>query len=184
MRGDFTDETNIQVSKDKYENFRIEYNGDGWYKIYEESSGLALDVNNADGGAYFSENKRNIQLYGNNDDRSQLWKIRSENGHYTIISALSGYCLGLEEESCFEGQNIVQIQHSGSHTQQWNFVQPFSKGDINCDNKITVADAVLMEEYIFGAFQLDAEGFENADMNSDGAVDVFDMIELRATILG
>ena len=183
-RGDFADESNIQVSKDKYENFRIEYQGDGWYKIYEESSGLALDVNNPDNGAYFSENKRNIQLYSNNDERSQLWKIRRENGHYIIISALSGYCLGLAEENCFEGQNIVQIQHSGSHTQQWNFIQPFAKGDVNLDNKITIADAVLMEEYILGAISLDTEKFENADINSDGVVDVFDMIELRKIITG
>ncbi|MBR1591431.1 MAG: RICIN domain-containing protein [Ruminococcus sp.] len=183
VKGDFSDETNIQVSKDKYENFRVEYNGDGWYKIYEESSGLALDVNNIDGGAYFSQNKRNVQLFGNNDGRSQLWKIRYENGHYTIISALSGYCLGLEEENCFEGQNVVQIQHSGSHTQQWNFVQPFGKGDINCDSKVNIADAVLMEEYIFSAIGLENEKFENADINSDGVVDVFDMIELRKIIL-
>ncbi|MBR0141464.1 MAG: RICIN domain-containing protein [Ruminococcus sp.] len=184
LRGDFSDETNIQVSKDKYENFRIEYAGDGWYKIFEESSGLALDVNNPDGGVHFSENKRNVQLYGDNDERSQLWKIRYENGHYTIISALSGYSLGLAEENCFEGQNIAQVQQNGSHTQQWNFIQPFSKGDINCDNKINVADAVLMEEYLFGALELENERFVNADINSDEVVDVFDMIELRNILLG
>ncbi len=52
-------------------------------------------------------------------------------------------------------------------------------GDINGDNSVSVADAVLLQKYILGGETLTKEQFDIADMNTDGYVDSFDMVLLR-----
>lgn len=78
-------------------------------------------------------------------------------------------------------------------------------GDLNGDSKITVADAVIMTKHLLGEDNLTSvngydvkgkyiginggEGFiakkflETADINQDGRVDLYDMIELRKQII-
>ncbi|MDE6832625.1 MAG: leucine-rich repeat protein [Ruminococcus sp.] len=56
-------------------------------------------------------------------------------------------------------------------------------GDINGDNKVGIADAVLFQEYILGRYELTEEQFKNADLTGDGFVDSFDMILLRRMII-
>lgn len=57
------------------------------------------------------------------------------------------------------------------------------KGDINSDGLVNVSDAVLLSKYILGSGTLTVAQAENADMNGDKRLDVFDMILLRKAVL-
>ena len=58
------------------------------------------------------------------------------------------------------------------------------KGDINRDYIISVADAVALSHCLTGKAFLEEGDEYYADINNDGAVDAFDLMLLRRTILG
>lgn len=58
------------------------------------------------------------------------------------------------------------------------------KGDLNLDGTVNVADAVILQKYIHGAQSLTGEQAYAADMLSDGAPNVFDMIIMRRALVG
>lgn len=53
------------------------------------------------------------------------------------------------------------------------------KGDINLDNEVSVADAVMMQKYLLGSGSLTGEQAYAADIISDAEPDIFDLITLR-----
>lgn len=56
-------------------------------------------------------------------------------------------------------------------------------GDLNSDNIITVADAVLLQSYLLGKDSLTQTQWQAADLNADGAVDGFDLAMLRQKLV-
>ncbi|MDE5771761.1 MAG: leucine-rich repeat protein [Ruminococcus sp.] len=58
-----------------------------------------------------------------------------------------------------------------------------STGDMNGDNSVNIADAVLLQKCILGSETLTEEQFKSADMNSDGFVDSFDLVLLRRKVI-
>ena len=61
--------------------------------------------------------------------------------------------------------------------------KPVSSGDLNGDDKVTISDAVMMQNYLLGGTSITKEQYEAADMNSDKSVDTFDMIVMRKKIV-
>lgn len=179
---DFANGTNICIGDKMYDTFRVEYAGEGYYKIFEATTGLAVEVSNPyDYHYYFSDNLRNIHLYESNSSRGQLWKIRkTSDGHYFIISKLSGCYFDLLNGECVKGQNISQVYYVGGNAQKWNFVSTIIKGDANDDKTVDVADAVMLQKWLLGSGTL--TNWKNVDLCEDGKIDVFDMIEMRKLI--
>lgn len=54
-----------------------------------------------------------------------------------------------------------------------------SLGDLNSDNTLTTADAVLLQRYILGEKSLTQSQWQAADLNADGVVNGFDLALLR-----
>ena len=52
-------------------------------------------------------------------------------------------------------------------------------GDINADEKLTIADAVLLQKYLLVQIKFSEDEYYAGDINSDGSVDVFDMVFMR-----
>ncbi|MDE5557541.1 MAG: RICIN domain-containing protein [Ruminococcus sp.] len=180
--GEYHNGSNAQIWSGATDRFKIVYAGEGWYKIYEESSGLALGVDNGDNQKYFMNNLRNVQLYEDNTERGQLWKIRkTDDGHYFLISKLSGFYLDLLDGKCLDGQNISQVYYLGGTPQKWNFVSSIIKGDANNDKIVNVSDAVMLQKWLLGSGNL--TNWRNVDLYEDGKIDVFDMIEMRKLII-
>ncbi len=50
-------------------------------------------------------------------------------------------------------------------------------GDVNFDSEFTIADLVMMSEYLLGKSEL--QSYEMGDMNNDGDVDVYDLVLMR-----
>lgn len=57
------------------------------------------------------------------------------------------------------------------------------KGDINYDTTVSVADAVLLQRYLLGAYSMSEKQGKAADINSDNSVDVFDMVLMRRLLI-
>ena len=54
-----------------------------------------------------------------------------------------------------------------------------SPGDLNADNTLTTADAVLLQNYLLNAATLTADQQQAADLNADGVVNALDLALLR-----
>ena len=59
-----------------------------------------------------------------------------------------------------------------------------SPGDINSDNTLTTADAVLLQRYLLQERTLTQTQWQTADLNADGAVNGFDLALLRQKLVG
>lgn len=57
------------------------------------------------------------------------------------------------------------------------------KGDINYDNTVSIADAVILQRYLLGAYSMSAKQAEAADINTDKYIDVFDMVLMRRILI-
>lgn len=62
-------------------------------------------------------------------------------------------------------------------------VKDSSSGDINNDNKISIADLILMQRYILGIEDFTIGQFRCADMDNDGLVNAFDLVLLRKILI-
>ena len=51
-------------------------------------------------------------------------------------------------------------------------------GDINCDGILSVADVFKIKQYLLGMSDLESQALDNADINSDGQINVIDCIML------
>ena len=59
-----------------------------------------------------------------------------------------------------------------------------SPGDINSDNTLTTADAVLLQRYLLQERTLTQTQWQTADLNADGTVNGFDLALLRQKLVG
>ena len=120
---DFKEETKVQVWNKRTEKFRVKYMGDGFYKIIEDSSGLALDVYNGK-GEYLMRGQK-VQVFNTSDDtnRAQLWRIVDEGGgKYRLVSRLSGYSLDLNGGIAEKGTKVQQYTYNKTDAQKWYFI--------------------------------------------------------------
>ena len=63
------------------------------------------------------------------------------------------------------------------------FMNIEQSGDVNADGEFNVADLVMMSRYIYGMTTFEERQTLSADLNGDGNVDIFDMVEFRKKIL-
>ena len=71
------------------------------------------------------------------------------------------------------------------------YAQPFAalgaavlvKGDISRDDRVSVADIVLLKNYLLGRYGLNENQSIAADINCDGNIDTFDLAEMQDIIL-
>lgn len=113
---DFANVQLYQSNETLAQKFRVEYNGNGFYKIMNWNSGKSLDV----AGASDKEGA-NLQQYTYNGSDAQLWEIYDAgNGYYYVVSNL-GTCIDLASGSVVNGANIQMADLSGKDTQKWLF---------------------------------------------------------------
>lgn len=127
------------------EKFKVEYDKDGYYKISEAVSGLAVDVESSEN---FLHNGQNVRLYNKAESKSQLWKIRhNSDGSYLVISKMSGYCLNSNSSTAENDANVTQWIYNGGNNQKWRFRRVLSSdmisvSDVELQN---ISDAVNPE---------------------------------------
>ena len=100
------------------EKFTINYVSDGWYKILEKTSGLALEL--VDPDTNFLNNSKNVKLASDNGGKNQLWKIRkNSDGTYYIINKANGYYLDLESSKTDNATNVSTHEYNEGNNQKW-----------------------------------------------------------------
>ena len=123
--GQFHSGSNVQiwtsVNNTIIENYIVKYVGNGWYKIFEKTSGLIVEFANPDTTFLNNWDKpRNVQLAEDNGGKNQLWKIRkNSDGTYFIINKANGYYLDLENSKTENGANVSECTYNGSNAQRW-----------------------------------------------------------------
>lgn len=113
---------NIQLWERNYssaQKFKVEYLGNGYYKILNVGSGKAIDVSGGNG-----TNGTNIQQYTWNNSNAQKWRIVASNtsGYYCLKSAINGKCLDISGGGTANGTNIHLWESNSSDAQKFRFV--------------------------------------------------------------
>ena len=125
--GQFYPGANVQIytsiGNTCVELYSVQYVGDGWYKIFEKTSGLIIEFANPDTTFLNNWDKpRNVQLAEDNGGKNQLWKIRkNSDGTYFVINKANGYYLDLENSWLDDGSNVSECTYNGSNAQRWIF---------------------------------------------------------------
>ena len=98
--------------------FRIEYLGDGYYKIKNIKSNKVLDVQGGN-----SSSGANVWQYESNGTDAQKWIIHDcGDGTYNIVSALNELHLDVEGGNTYNGANLqINTRNKNSSTQKFKF---------------------------------------------------------------
>ena len=112
----------------EHDTWTITYS-DGFYRIFQKGTDMALDVNNAD-----TLQGANVKVFANNNSSAQKWAIlgNGRNG-YQIQAKCSGYALDINGGNIASGINVQQYHINNSAAQEWVFIpykpsQPISEG--------------------------------------------------------
>ena len=123
---------------------------------------------------------KNIEIFG----AYQYSSIGKENN--PMNSDIEPAYIGVLEEWYLSPDTIISgyygteaHDYALSHNLKFNPLDDLTYGDANNDGSINIADAVSLQNYLFGN---DSVGYE-ADTNRDGKIDIFDMVILRKQII-
>lgn len=119
--GSTTIKANVQMwnyTKTSQKQFKLEYVGDGYYKIINVKSGKVLDAEN--GG---KTKGTNVWQYSDNGTDAQKWKIiKTSDGYYNIVSKLSGLYLDIANGKIECGANVQIYTSNGTNAQKFQFL--------------------------------------------------------------
>lgn len=149
-------------TKDSAMLFKFVKNLDGTYSILTRASKDSCFVETA--GAS-KESGANVQQWENTESPCQKWSAETvTTTKATTTTAKTTMTTTVTKATTTEKPAPV-------------------KGDINSDGFVNVSDAVLLSKYILGSGTLTVAQADNADMNGDKRLDVFDMILMRKAII-
>ncbi len=129
----FSDTTNLQLWENAGEKLQIEYAGDGYYRVFEPISNLAVaSLNNE--YSYLNA-KKNVLLATKGNGKEQLWKIkRDTDGFYYFINKMSGYYMDVSGGSSNAGANIQVYPYNGSTAQKWKPIRVLQDDMVQAGN--------------------------------------------------
>ncbi len=79
---------------------------------------------------------------------------------------------------------LYAVNKYGTPATEWKEFYVYMNYDVNADEKIDVADAVLLQRYLLGEDTLTQSQWQAADLNADGTVNGFDLALLRQKLVG
>lgn len=102
----------------KQAQFKLDYVGDGYYKIINVKSGKVLDVDNNG-----KTNGTNVWQYTDNGTDAQKWKIvKTNDGYYNIVAKSSGLVLDVKDNKIECGSNVQIYKNNGTSAQKFQFL--------------------------------------------------------------
>lgn len=104
-------------------------------------------------------------------------KIKQSNDYtwgYTTYNGQAGWC-AITYAQPVSSQSTVPVESD---------VVTSKKGDMNGDDKITIADATVLQKNLSGAYMLSQSQTKYADINGDGKVSVVDVTTIQKYIAG
>lgn len=155
-------------------------NDDGSYKIVNCKTGKVIDWDDKSG---------NVYVNSDNGNDFQKWYIYGESGAYILKPKNSSCVLDITSGSVSDGANVQIYDWNGTTAQKFQIwrlddYKPIVYGDLNSDNTLTTADAVLLQRYLLQERTLTQTQWQTADLNADGTVNGFDLALLRQKLVG
>lgn len=150
----------------------VKFVGKGTHKITSESAETKIPNIFLTDGAELSFN-------GNFDgfDSVSSFTFSSED---TAVAKTSGNSV----KSIGAGTTKLKIENNSGNSTTINLeVQGLVAGNSNFDGKVNIADAVILQRYLLGSYRISKVQWEQADMNQDGYVDVFDLCIMRHKLI-
>lgn len=149
-------------------------NSDNSYKIINCKTGKVLDSGGANG---------NLYTYDDCNNDYQSWYICGESGAYYLKPKNSDMVIDITGGYTDDGTNAQMYNWNGTTAQKFQIWKldytPVLPGDLNSDNTLTAADAVLLQRYLLQERTLTQSQWQTADLNADGTVNGFDLALLR-----
>ena len=154
-------------------------NDDGSYKIVNCKTGKVIDWDDKSG---------NVYVNSDNGNDFQKWYIYGESGAYILKPKNSSCVLDITSGSVSDGANVQIYDWNGTTAQKFQIwrlddYKPIVYGDLNSDNTLTTADAVLLQRYLLQERTLTQTQWQTADLNADGTVNGFDLALLRQKLV-
>ena len=155
-------------------------NDDGSYKIVNCKTGKVIDWDDKSG---------NVYVNSDNGNDFQKWYIYGESGAYILKPKNSSCVLDITSGSVSDGANVQIYDWNGTTAQKFQIwrlddYKPIVYGDLNSDNTLTTADAVLLQRYLLQERTLTQSQWQTADLNADSTVNGFDLALLRQKLVG
>ena len=131
---------------------------------------------------YVSGERRNLSVDVNGSKAAELSDLYANRNDWSGIAAAD------TTVSLKAGNNTIKLYNAsgnGPSIDRIALAIPFEDvaGDVNLDGELSVADLVLMQRYLLGREKFGRKQFSAADLNSDSAVDIYDMIRFRKMII-
>ena len=79
---------------------------------------------------------------------------------------------------------LYAVNKYGTPATEWKEFYVYMNYDVNADEKIDVADAVLLQRYLLGEDTLTQSQWQPADLNADGTFNGFYLALLRQKLVG
>lgn len=164
-------------SENNMKGWRFEKLANGNYSI-RTVSGDALTAYKSNDAVYFPIKEKYI-----GDEAQQFTLKCGKNGAYSITSAAySNMSIGIGTD----GAVLLEDNSGGTGVHQFvlepiQFESAPLIGDVNADGEFTIADAVMLQNYLLGNGGLAFP--ESADLCADGVIDTFDFVEMRRLIV-
>ena len=133
----------------------------------------------AQGKGSISVDSADTALSGN------VWTGSYNSGQKVTITAKpeKGYVFAGWSGAVTSDSPTITVDADKAVTLTCTFKEDYKSGDVDLDGKIKVADLLLMCKYLRGAESFSQMQFMLADMNEDGAADIFDLVLLRKELL-
>lgn len=165
----------FKIAKD---HFRFATSTDSW----GSESGLRYDLDGTKWHRYvFTVNGASVRLYIDGALVSETTELTS------LVADMGTSLKGYIGKSFYEGDLYFNgsIDNLSVYKQALNPDEVKAlgsvKGDVNADGKFSVADLVLLNEYLLGKSPL--ADYNAADLHEDNVIDVYDMILMRQEIV-
>ncbi len=143
--------------------FKIEYIGDGYYKIIAGNSNKVLDVNAAG-----KTNGTNVQQYEYNYSAAQQWKIKDAgNGNYYFISKCNDLYLDVAAGQAKNGTNVQVYAGNGSNAQKFKLKKYEAPKQTIEDGVYTIASNAN-SNYVLDIAQASKENCANVRLWENG----------------
>jgi pectin lyase len=147
-----------------------------------QDENYALRVEDSGNGANIS-----IAPFSENDDNQAFIFSKNLDGTYSILSYVSGGTRYVEVDAAKKdgGANVQHWENTNNSCQKWELLteaKPVVEGDVNNDGELNIADAVKLQNYLLGRKSASDINLIYADLDGNGAINVFDLILLKRMI--
>ena len=156
--------------------WKFERQSDGSYKIFSKIDGIMDVYASAKDG-----NATNVQLWSEHGGNNQKYYIYRLDDAYYIKPLCTDLVVDMALNE-YPGNVAVWAKGDDWAPQKFDIIKQI-KGDLNGDTNITLTDLIPLQKHLLLRTNLTTEQSALADLNSDGMINVIDLMLLKRTLL-